>query len=126
MRGISARQAAARPLRNAHNIWELILHITAWTQAVRRRMQGKALQLSPAENFPPMPAATAANWKATLAALGAAQAELHRVVSALPDSRLKKKVPGKPYSLYVMLHGLVQHDLYHAGQIALLKKARRR
>lgn len=123
LRGVSARQAAARPVRNAHTIWELVLHITAWKKAVRRRMLGKALQLSPRENFPPMPAATAANWKATLAALGAAQAELHRAVSALPDSKLKKKVPGKPYSLYVMLHGLVQHDLYHAGQIALLKKA---
>ena len=126
LRGVSARQAAARPLRNAHTIWELVLHITAWTKAVRRRMQGKALQLSPLENFPPMPAATPANWKSTLAALQAAQAELRRAVSALPDSRLKRTVPGKPYSLYVMLHGLVQHDLYHAGQIALLKKMRRR
>ncbi len=126
LRGVSARQAAARTLPNAHTIWELVLHITAWTKAVRRRMQGKALQLSPLENFPPMPAATPANWKATLAALGAAQADLHRAISALPDSQLKKKVPGKPYSLYFMLHGLVQHDLYPAGQIALLKKARKR
>jgi len=126
LRGVSARRAAARPVRNAHTIWELVLHITAWTKGVRRRMQGKALQLSPGENFPPMPAPTPANWKATLAALGVAQAELHRAVSALPDSQLKKKVPGKPYPLYVMLHGLVQHDLYHAGQIALLKKAGRR
>jgi uncharacterized damage-inducible protein DinB len=125
LRGVSARQAAARPVGNAHTIWELVLHISAWTKAVRRRsrrMQGKALQLSPAENFPPMPAPTAANWKATLAALAAAQTDLHRAISVLPDSKLKRKVPGKPYSFYVMLHGLVQHDIYHAGQIALLKK----
>lgn len=126
LRGVSARQAAARPLRGAHTIWELVLHIAAWKGAVLRRMQGKGTQLSPAQNFPRMPAATAANWKRTLDALRTAQHDLHRAVSALPDSRLKQRVPGKRYSLYFMLHGLVQHDLYHAGQIALLKKAGRR
>jgi uncharacterized damage-inducible protein DinB len=125
LRGVSAKRASARPLRGAHTIWELVLHITAWKRAVHRRMQGKALSLSPAENFPPMPPATAANWKQALAALRTAQADLHRAVSALPDSRLRKGVPGKRYSLYFMLHGLVQHDLYHAGQIALLKKEKR-
>jgi len=126
LRGVSARQAAARPVRSAHTIWELVLHITAWKRAVLRRMQGKATSLSPAENFPPMHTATAANWKKTQAALRTAQHDLHRAVSALPNLRLKKIVPGKRYSLYFMLHGLVQHDLYHAGQIALLKKTRRR
>ena len=126
LRGVSAKQAAARPLRGAHTIWELVLHITAWKRAVYRRMQGKALALSPAENFPPMPKATTANWRKTLAALWTAQNDLHRAISALPESRLKKIVPGKRYSLYFMLHGLVQHDLYHAGQIALLKKMRRK
>jgi len=126
LRGVSAKQAAARPLRGAHTIWELVLHITAWKRAVFRRMQGKSLSLSPAENFPPVPKATAANWKRTLAALRAAQNDLHHAISALPESRLKRVVPGKRYSLYFMLHGLVQHDLYHAGQIALLKKTRKK
>ncbi len=126
LHGVSAKQAAARPLRGAHTIWELVLHITAWKRAVLRRMQGKALSLSPAENFPPMPTATAADWKKAQAALRAAQHDLHRAVSTLPDARLKKIVPGKRYSVYFMLHGLVQHDLYHAGQIALLKKARKK
>ena len=124
--GVTAKQAAARPLRGAHTIWELILHITAWKRAVYRRMQGKATSLSPAENFPPMPKATPADWKKTQAALRTAQHDLHRAVSTLPNSRLKKIVPGKRYTVYFMLHGLVQHDLYHAGQIALLKKTRRR
>ena len=126
LRDVSAKQAAARPLRGAHTIWELVLHITAWKGAVLRRMQGKATQLSAAKNFPPMPKATAANWKKTLAALRTAQRDLHPAILALPDSRLKRIVPGKRYSVYFMLHGLVQHDLYHAGQIALLKKAGRK
>jgi uncharacterized damage-inducible protein DinB len=123
LRGVSAKQAAARPLRGAHTTWELVLHITAWKRAVYRRMQGKATSLSHAENFPAMPKATTANWKKTLAGLRTAQNDLHRTISALPESRLKRIVPGKRYSLYFMLHGLVQHDLYHSGQIALLKKA---
>lgn len=124
--GVTAKQAAARPLRGAHTIWELVLHVTAWKGAVLRRMQGKGTSLSAAKNFPPMPPATAANWKKTQAALRVAQYDLHRAIAALPESRLRKIVPGKRYSLYFMLHGLVQHDLYHAGQIALLKKTRRR
>ena len=126
LRGVTPKQAAARPLRRAHTIWELVLHVTAWKGAVLRRLQGKALSLSPAQNFPPMPKATPANWNSALAALQAAQDDLHRAVAALPDSRLRKIVPGKRYTVYFMLHGLVQHDLYHAGQIALLKKASRR
>lgn len=126
LRGVTAKQAAARPLPRAHTIWELVLHITAWKGAVLGRTQGRALSLSPAQNFPPMPKPTAANWNSTLAALQTAQEDLHRAVAALPESRLKRIVPGKRYTLYFMLHGLVQHDLYHAGQIALLKKAARR
>lgn len=123
--GVGAKQAAARPLRRAHTMWELVLHITAWKRAVLRRMQGKPLSLSPAQNFPPMPKATPANWNSTLAALRTAQEDLHRALTALPEARLRRIVPGKRYTLYFMLHGLVQHDLYHAGQIALLKKAAR-
>ncbi len=126
LRGVTPKQAAMRPLRRAHTIWELVLHITAWKGAVLRRMQGKALSLSPAQNFPPIPKATAANWESTMAALQSAQEDLHRAVSTLPESRLRQIVPGKGHTLYAMLHGLVQHDLYHAGQIALLKKAARR
>jgi len=124
--GVTAKQAAARPLRGAHTIWELVLHITAWKGAVLRRMQGKGTSLSAAKNFPPMPPPTAVNWRKTQAALRVAQYDLQRAISALPDARLKRIVPGKRYSVYFMLHGLVQHDLYHAGQIALLKKMRRR
>ena len=125
LRGVTPKQAAARPLRHAHTIWELVLHITTWKRAVLHRMQGEAFSVSQTMNFPPMPKATAANWKNTLAALQAAQEDLRRAVAALPDSRLRQIVRGKKHSVYFMLHGLVQHDLYHAGQIALLKKTLR-
>jgi uncharacterized damage-inducible protein DinB len=125
LRGVSAKQAAARPLRGAHTIWELVLHITAWKKAVRRRLMGTALQLSPRQNWPPA-GQTDAVWRQTLKEMEQAQRALEQAVSRLPESRLKQIVPGKKSSVYFMLHGLVQHDLYHAGQIALLKKARKK
>ncbi len=67
-----------------------------------------------------------AAWRKALAGVRRVHEELVSAVSVLPDSRLGEMVPGKQgahYTFYYMLHGVVQHELYHAGQIALLKKA---
>jgi uncharacterized damage-inducible protein DinB len=125
LKGVTAAQAAARPIPHAHTIWELVLHIAAWDGAVLRRLGGVALELSNAENFPPVTDTSEAAWRAALAQVRRVHEELVAAVAALPDSRLSDLVPGKEgahYKLYYMLHGVVQHELYHAGQIALLKK----
>jgi uncharacterized damage-inducible protein DinB len=126
--GVSAQQAAARPLKNAHSIWELVLHIAAWDTAVRRRMNGETVQLEGEENFPPVKDTSESAWGNALEHTRQAHHELVQTVAAFPDSRLNEKVPGKEeepdwYNFYYMLQGVVQHELYHAGQIALLKKA---
>jgi uncharacterized damage-inducible protein DinB len=123
--GVTAAQAAARPIARAHTIWELTLHIAAWDGAVLRRMGGAAVELSDAENFPRVTDAGDAAWRAAVAQLRRVHEQLIAAVVALPDSRLDDIVPGKEgshYTFYYMLHGVVQHELYHAGQIALLKK----
>ncbi len=122
--GLSAKQAVARPLRGAHTIWELVLHITAWKKAVRQRVMGKAIELSPRQDWPPVGKAGATAWRKTLTALDRAHRQLEAAVARLPESRLRGIVSGRKHTVYFLLHGLVQHDLYHAGQIALLKKAR--
>jgi uncharacterized damage-inducible protein DinB len=125
LEGVTAARAAAHPIAGAHSIWELVLHIAAWDGAVLRRMGGAAVELSDAKNFPPVTDASEAAWRKALAEVRRVHAELVSAVSALPDSRLDDKVPGKEgahYTFYYMLHGVVQHELYHAGQIALLKK----
>ncbi len=124
--GVTAAQAAARPVKNAHTIWELALHIAAWDDAALRRLGGTAVDLSDAENFPPVTDSSEAAWKRTLAEVRHTHEKLVAAVAAMPDSRLGEGVPGKPdahYTVYYLLHGVVQHELYHAGQIALLKKA---
>jgi len=60
-----------------------------------------------------------------VAILRQSHAQLIKLVSALPESRLSDRVPGKDYDVRFMLHGAVQHVAYHAGQIAILKRARR-
>jgi uncharacterized damage-inducible protein DinB len=125
LEGVTAARAAARPIKSAHTIWELALHIAAWDGAVLRRMGGVAVTLSDAENFPPVKDASEAAWREALTRVRQDHEELIAAVAALPDSRLYEKVPGKEgahYTYYYMLHGVVQHELYHAGQIALLKK----
>ena len=120
--GVNARAAASKPLAGAHSIWELVLHIAAWDGAIRRRMEGQALQLSPEQDFPPVKDTSDPAWSAALENLKQRHAELIQGVLSVPDHRLTSQVPGKDYDFYHMLHGAVQHELYHAGQIALLKK----
>lgn len=123
--GVTAAQAAAHPIKGAHSIWELVLHIAAWDAAVLRRFEGVAVELSDAENFPPVTDVSDAAWKAALARVKSGHEDLIQAVAAMPDSRLAEMVTGKEgdhYTFYYMLHGLAQHELYHVGQIALVKK----
>jgi uncharacterized damage-inducible protein DinB len=69
LNGVTAAQAAARPIPHAHSIWELVLHIAAWDGAVLRRLGGVALELSDAENFPSMPDMSDTAWRKTLGEL---------------------------------------------------------
>ena len=126
--GITAAQATARPVKRAHSIWELVLHITAWDNAVRRRLAGEAVDLSGEQNFPSVMDPSEGAWRRAVEQAKRVHDELIEAVTAFPDERLSEKVPGKKsepdwYNFYFMLHGVIQHELYHAGQIALLKKA---
>ncbi|MGO9404626.1 MAG: DinB family protein [Terriglobales bacterium] len=125
LKGVTAPQAAAHPIKNAHSIWELVLHIAAWDGAVRQRMTGVAVKLSGKKNFPSVVDTSEAAWAMTLEHVRQIHQELIDAVEKFPEKSLKRQVPGKKgahYTFYYMLHGVVQHELYHAGQIALLKK----
>jgi uncharacterized damage-inducible protein DinB len=120
---VDARAAAARPIPKAHTIWELTLHIAGWENVIRRRLGGEACSLSDADNFPDVKDKGEAAWRKTVESLKQTHEELLKAIDALPDSRLSDRVPGKNYDVYTMLHGATQHALYHAGQIAVLKRA---
>ena len=124
--GVNAKVAAAHPIKNAHGIWDLVLHIAAWDDAVRRRTGGTAVTLNDKQNFPPVNDTSEAAWRETIEDAKHTHNELVQAVAAFPDSRLHEQVPGKTesyYNFFYMFSGIVQHELYHAGQIALLKKS---
>jgi uncharacterized damage-inducible protein DinB len=123
--GVSAKTAAAHPIPNAHSIWELLLHIQAWDDVTIRRAGGTAVQPTGEKNFPPVRDTSEAAWQQAVAGVRKTHEELVRIVAAFPDARLDEQVPGKSqdyYNFFYLFSGIVQHELYHAGQIALLKK----
>jgi uncharacterized damage-inducible protein DinB len=122
LQDVDAATAAAKPLPKVHSIWELLLHIAAWDGAACRRLSGKKAQLKGAANFPVVPKPTEAAWLKAIAEAKRTHDLLVRTVANLPESRLRDRVPGKRYDFYFLLHGVAQHELYHAGQIAILKK----
>ena len=123
--GIAPEQAGAKPIPGAHSIWENVLHIGTDEDVVRRRLLGEVIvELSPDQDWPPAPEPTADGWTQALSDLTRSYQRLLETVATLAPERLEEMVPGMGYSVYVMLHGVAQHALYHAGQIAILKKAR--
>jgi len=120
--GVSAEDAAAHPIAGAHSIWEIVLHLAGGYTLVLRRLRGERAQLSPEEEWPPMPACSSEAWRESQQALEELNQQLQRAVRAFPAERLPQQL-GSEYSAYTQFAGTPQHDLYHAGQVVLLKKA---
>ena len=121
--GLSAAQAASHPIAGAHSVWELVLHIASDYDLLLRRLAGDGRQLSAAEDWPACPASTEQNWQQTVQELRALNKKLRQAVRDFPNERLDDPlVPGAPHSAYTQFIGVTQHNLYHAGQIALLKR----
>jgi uncharacterized damage-inducible protein DinB len=122
--GVNATTARVRPISEGHSIWELVRHIQVWEDVVARRLEGEVIAgLPPEQDWPAVTSDAESEWKKTVGALEAGNRRLRDAIARFSDERLPEVVPARGYTFYVMLHGIVQHDLYHAGQIALLKKA---
>lgn len=121
---VTAEQAAARPVPGVHTIWELVLHIITWNEIVRERIHStEPVGATPERDWPKVAEASADAWRDTVEQLKEANRLLADEVRALPDAKFEERVPGRDYGLAVMLRGVVEHDTYHGGQIAVLKKA---
>ncbi len=124
LRDVTAVQAVAHPVPGAHSIWELTLHLGGAYRLVLRRLRGDTTPLSAGEDWPPVPEPSEENWKAAVAAAREVNEEIRRAVEQFPPARLGELlIAESPYTAWVQFIGLTQHDLYHAGQIALLKRA---
>jgi len=122
--GVTAETAYQHPIAGAHSIWELLLHLAAGYRLVLRRLNGDGRQLTAAEDWPSVPSPTAAGWQDAIRDLHELNIQIRRAVRDYDPARLDQPlVPEPPYTAYTQFIGLTQHDLYHAGQIAILKRA---
>jgi len=121
--GVSAEDASKHAIQGAHSIWELVDHIAAWNTIVRLRLEGNFPKVTPEMDWPEVWEVSEVAWKSSLERLAESRALVRKAVEKLSDDELDGKFTPDGGSRYLMLHGLVQHDLYHAGQIAILKKA---
>lgn len=120
---VDAVTAAARPIAKVHSIWELLLHVAVWDEAALTRLAGSKCQPTGNANFPLVTNPTSAAWRKAISDARRTHDRLVQTVSRLSEDRLRDRVPGKRYDFYHMLHGIAQHELYHAGQMAILKKS---
>lgn len=122
--GLDAATAAAKPVPGAHSIWELVLHVAAWNRIPVRRIRGRRrVDPTDAENFPMVAEPKEEAWISAKEELAASADALSDEIAALPAERFAETVAGRSYTVLTMLDGAVQHALYHAGQMALLRKA---
>jgi uncharacterized damage-inducible protein DinB len=121
--GVSADDASKHPIPGAHSIWELVNHIASWNIIVHQKSKGEPPQVTTEMDWPPVWEANEVAWKRALENLAESRTRLRNYMKTLRDDQLDEPILCENYSRYVLLHGLVQHDLYHAGQIAVLKKA---
>jgi DinB superfamily len=121
---VEADQAFARLLPSAHTIWELVLHIDAWVSAALKAAEGGVMPklVGTDDDWPPIRDNDPVAWAKTKAHLFEGAEQLGDAVAAFSEARLQDTVPGRDYDFYHLFHGIVQHSLYHGGQIALLRK----
>ena len=124
LKGVTASRAASRPLDATHSIWEIVRHIEAWDRVAIRRIRGETVDLSDAEDWPPIGKTGPASWRRDVESMKATHRELNRAIARLTAGRLERKPgPRSRRKLFHLVYGVIQHEVYHAGQIAILKKA---
>ncbi|HJU65946.1 MAG TPA: DinB family protein [Gemmatimonadaceae bacterium] len=128
--GVTAQQASAHPVPSGHSIWEIVLHIAAWKDEARSRLGGRAASMPDAGDWPKVGETTEARWVDAKRRLGESHQALVEATSKFPAARLHERPKdervrelGTGMTYYETLHGVLQHDVYHTAQIAMLKRA---
>lgn len=123
--GVTAEQARIRPIPGVHTILDLVLHIDVWVRVALEATRGVPMPAlyGTEKDWPDAPEDSEAAWTHATASLFQNAEQLARAIEGFIDTRLHETVPGRQYDFYYLFHGIVQHSLYHGGQIALLRRA---
>lgn len=124
LEGVGRDAAVHRPIPEAHTIAEVVLHATTWNDVVRRRLDGESPQVTAAEDWPTEKLKDEAEWTAAVARLFQAGEKLAETIDRFPAEKLHDKRPKTDGTWYELTIGQLQHTLYHAGQVGILRKAR--
>jgi uncharacterized damage-inducible protein DinB len=123
---VTAKQAHARPISNAHSTWEIVHHLDAWVKFALGAIQGKPIPAWPGmaneQDWPPVIASSEEAWQQAVNSLLSNYRKLVKQIKATADERLDATVPGRAYNFYHLFQSMMQHAVYHSGQIALLNK----
>jgi len=121
--GVTHRQAAARPIPDAHSIWEIVLHLITAQELIVDLVRGTSRPFQPGDEWPPVGQTSADAWAGTVDRFFAGEAEVRKVVSeGVREDRLDSPFREGGTSAYNNLLGYVEHADYHGGQISLLRK----
>lgn len=125
LKDVSADQATRAPIVGQHSILQLVLHIAYWEEIELRRFLGETVTapLNTPDDWPANRKVTDAEWKAILARLEASHSAFRKAIETSSDDKLEQQVPGRNHNNYTLLHGTIDHCVYHTAQIALLKKS---
>lgn len=116
---ITPQQAVQRPIKDGNTIWEIVNHIIAWRENVLQRVQGEVIQ-TPSNNYiEKIIDISEEAWQQTLEALETTQKEWLHFLNTFNEADFKNEYPSNNLSYYQHIHGIIQHDAYHLGQIVL-------
>jgi uncharacterized damage-inducible protein DinB len=125
IRGVSPQEAAWRPAPKRHNIWEIVLHTAYWKYAVRRMLTGErrgSFSRKGSNWFPCPSPLSASDWREAVTLLTHEHAQLRAAIQDLRPMSLYQRPASSKYTRANLLYGIASHDVYHAGQIQLLKR----
>jgi hypothetical protein len=125
LRGVSLQEAVWRPAPERHNVWELAVHAAYWKYAGWRRLTGEkrgAFPVTGSNWFLRPESATEKAWRADLALLDEQHRRFRSAVAKIPALSLSSLSPGSKHRIDTLVYGIAAHDVYHAGQIQLVKR----
>jgi uncharacterized damage-inducible protein DinB len=125
LEGIDAGQAVVHPVEGAHSIREIVLHVIAWHEILLERLAGERRELTAERDWPPVGEAGEDAWRRDVERLRAVSERTREAVLRTAPDDLDLPLPGAKGTMprYLSIHGLIHHDAWHAGQIALLRRA---
>jgi len=129
IRGLSAKEAGWKPSRNRHSIWEIVVHCAYWKYIVRRRIQGEkrgSFPLKGSNWFTRRHGLSEQDWQQDLGLLESCHTTMRDAIARLKPGDLPANPRGSTVSNVAMIVGIASHDVYHAGQIQLLKRLYRK